>query len=61
MRRVQSGQSAPFMINPLAGQLGRAPFKYFADWTDRIARRELPHAQPPRPQRVERNLTGARG
>ena len=33
MRRVQSGQSAPFMVNPLAGQLGGAPFKYFADWT----------------------------
>jgi len=50
MRRVQSGQSAPFMVNPLAGQLGGAPFKYFADWTDRIAKGELPHAQPPRPQ-----------
>jgi hypothetical protein len=37
MRRVQSGQSAPFMVNPLVGQLGGAPFKYFADWTDRIA------------------------
>ena len=39
MRRIQSGQSAPFMVNPLAGQLGGAPFKYFADWTDRIAQR----------------------
>ena len=56
MRRVQSGQSAPFMVNPLAGQLGGAPFKYFADWTDRIAKGELPHAQPPRPQGIERNL-----
>ena len=56
MRRVQSGQSAPFMVNPLAGQLGGAPFKYFADWTDRIAHGELPQAQPPRPQGVERNL-----
>jgi hypothetical protein len=56
MRRVQSGQSAPFMVNPLAGQLGGAPFKYFADWTDRIAKGELPHAQPPRPHGIERNL-----
>src|SRR5437773_2577958 len=56
MRRVQSGQSAPFMVNPLAGQLGGAPLKYFADWTDRIAKGELPHAQPPRPQGIERNL-----
>jgi hypothetical protein len=44
------------MVNPLAGQLGGAPFKYFADWTDRIAHGELPHAHPPRPQGVERNL-----
>jgi hypothetical protein len=56
MRRIQSGQSAPFMINPLAGQLGGAPFKYFADWTDRVAKGELPRDKPPRPQGVERNI-----
>jgi hypothetical protein len=56
MRRVQSGQAAPLMINPLAGKLGGAPFKYFADWTDRVAKGELPHAKPPRPQGVERNI-----
>jgi hypothetical protein len=56
MRRVQSGQSAANMINPLAGQLGGAPFKYFADWTDRIAKGELPRDKPPRPQGVERNV-----
>ena len=56
MRRVQSGQSAPFMVNPLAGQLGGAPFKYFADWTDRIAQGELPHAQAAAAEGVERNL-----
>jgi hypothetical protein len=44
------------MVNPLAGQLGGAPFKYFADWTDSIAHGELPHAAPPRPQGMERNL-----
>jgi len=44
------------MVNPLAGQLGGAPFKYFADWTDRIAHGELPHVSPPRPQGIERNL-----
>lgn len=48
MRRVQSGQSAPFMINPLAGYLGGAPFQYFAKWTDAIAAGELPHDKPPR-------------
>ena len=56
MRRVQSGQAAPLMINPLAGKLGGAPFKYFADWTDRIAKGELPRAKPQRPQGVERNI-----
>jgi hypothetical protein len=29
MRRVQSGQASPLMVNPLAGQLGGVPFKYF--------------------------------
>ena len=52
----QSGQAAPLMINPLAGYLGGAPFKYFGDWTDRIAKGELPHSKPPRPQGVERNV-----
>jgi hypothetical protein len=55
-RRVQSGQAGRFMVTPLAGVLGGAPFKYFAEWTDRIARGELPHAKPPRPQGIERNL-----
>jgi hypothetical protein len=56
IRRVQSGQSAPLMIDPLASQLGGAPFKYFADWTDRVAKGALPNEKPPRPQGVERNL-----
>jgi hypothetical protein len=56
MRRVQSGQASPNMVNPLAGQLGGVPFKYFGDWTDRIAKGELPFAKPPRPAGVERNL-----
>ena len=56
MHRVQGGQSAPFMVNPLAGQLGGAPFKYFAEWTDAIAEGALPPSKPPRPQGVERNL-----
>jgi hypothetical protein len=56
VRRVQSGQSAPLMVNPLAGQLGGAPFKYFAEWTDRIAAGALPSEKPPRPQGIERNI-----
>jgi hypothetical protein len=56
MRRVQSGQAAPLMIGPLAAKLGGAPFRYFGEWTDRVARGELPHSKPRRPEGVERNI-----
>jgi len=56
MRRIQSGQTGEFMVNRLAGQLAGVPFKYFGDWTDRIAKGELPKSKPPRPQGVERNV-----
>ena len=56
MRRVLSGQAAPLMIGPLGGDLGGAPFKYFGDWTERVAKGELPHTKPQRPQGVERNI-----
>jgi len=55
-RRIQSGQSGESMFNTLVNQLGAVPFKYFADWTDRIAKGELPHAKPTRPQGTERNI-----
>jgi hypothetical protein len=56
MRRVQSGQAGESMVRDLAEHLGGVPFKYFGDWTDRIAKGELPHAKPERPQGVERNI-----
>ena len=56
MRRVQSGQSGEQMTNQLAGNFGGAPFKYLGDWTDRVAKGELPKNKPPRPQGVERNI-----
>jgi hypothetical protein len=56
MRRVQSGQAAEFMVNPLAGDFAGVPFTYLGDWTDRVAKGELPKAKPPRPQGVERNI-----
>jgi len=55
IRRIQSGQAAENMVNPL-GALGGLPFKYFGDWTDRIAKGELPHEKPRRPEGVERNV-----
>ncbi len=56
MRRVASGQTGEFMVNRLAAQLGGVPFKYFGDWTDRIAKGELPKHKPQRPQGIERNV-----
>src|SRR6266568_6867817 len=56
MRRIQSGQSGEQMLTQLAGNFGGAPFKYYADWTERIAQGELPHSKPTRPQGLERNI-----
>jgi hypothetical protein len=56
MHRVQSGQAGALMVNIVAGQLAAVPIKYFADWTDRIAKGELPHSKPARPQGIERNV-----
>ncbi|MGH9349314.1 MAG: carboxypeptidase-like regulatory domain-containing protein, partial [Vicinamibacterales bacterium] len=54
-RRVQAGQSGQMMLAQMTA-LGPVSFQHFADWTDRIARGELPHATPPRPQGLERNI-----
>jgi hypothetical protein len=54
-RRLASGQAGLNMI-PSLNQLGRErALAIFADWTDRIAKGELPPA-PPRPQGIERNV-----
>jgi hypothetical protein len=56
MRRTQSGQASGNMVNRL-GQLGaQKAIGLLADWTDRIAKGELPFAQPERPQGIERNV-----
>src|SRR5207244_11609822 len=39
-RRTQSGQSGEQMTNQLAGNFGGAPYGYYSDWTDRIAKGE---------------------
>src|SRR5262245_43483193 len=56
VKRTQAGQSGALMVNILAGQLAGSPIKYFADWTERVAKGELPKNKPPRPQGVERNI-----
>jgi hypothetical protein len=55
MRRVQSGLAGEEMTRE-AGFFNAAPLKYLGDWTDRIAKGELPKSTPPRPQGVERNV-----
>jgi hypothetical protein len=56
MRRIQSGQAGEIMTNQLAGTFAGAPFKYYAEWTDRIAKGELPAERPKRPEGLERNI-----
>src|SRR5215212_1828893 len=56
MRRIQSGQAGENMINLAAGDMGGVPFKYFGDWTERVAKGELPFAKPTRPEGIERNI-----
>jgi len=55
-RRVQSGQAGAGMFQRF-NQVGRArAAAMYADWTDRIAKGELPSAAPQRPQGRERNV-----
>ncbi len=54
-RRVQAGQSGQQMLNQM-NNLGELSFANFGDWTDRIAKGELPFAKPSRPAGVERNI-----
>ena len=56
IRRIQAGQAGESMVNLIAGQLNTAPIKYLADWTQRIAKGELPKHKPARPQGEERNI-----
>jgi hypothetical protein len=53
--RTQAGQAMPYMALVL-GRLGPDKgLSLYADWTDRIAKGELPFAKPERPKGVERN------
>jgi hypothetical protein len=56
VRRIQSGQAGSQMLASAMNQLGGVPPKYLGDWTDRVAKGELPHTQPARPRGVERNV-----
>jgi len=55
-RRIQSGQAMTQMVTAINRLDSKLAFQLFGDWTDRIAKGELPFAQPPRPQGLERNV-----
>ncbi|MEZ5294417.1 MAG: carboxypeptidase-like regulatory domain-containing protein [Vicinamibacterales bacterium] len=54
-RRVRSGQAGQLMSGQL-NNLGDVAYERYGDWTDRVAKGELPFATPPRPEGVERNI-----
>ncbi len=56
LRRIKSGQAGGMMMNGIT-QLGpeRASAE-FGNWTDRVAKGELPFDKPPRPEGMERNV-----
>lgn len=56
LRRISSGQAGSNMLQTAMGALRGLPLQHLADWTDRVARGELPAQQPTRPQGLERNV-----
>jgi hypothetical protein len=55
-RRLQSGQAMENMSIVIARLGPDKGIELYADWTDRIAKGELPFAKPERPKGVERNV-----
>ena len=54
--RIQVGQAADNMIGSINRLDTQRAFNLFGDWSDRIAKGEIPFAKPQRPQGKERNL-----
>ena len=54
--RIQVGQAADNMIGSINRLDTQRAFALFGDWSDRIAKGELPFAKPQRPQGKERNI-----
>jgi len=55
-RRIQSGQASKDMVETIERYGTERGLKMLGDWTDRIAKGELPAYKPPRPQGLERNV-----
>jgi hypothetical protein len=56
VRRLQSGQAGNNMTRIAAGLLNGLPYRYLADWSDRVAAGEVPREAPTRPTGMERNV-----
>ena len=54
--RLKSGSAMSLMARDIGRLDGERAIKLFADWTDSIAKGELPFAQPERPKGIERNV-----
>lgn len=59
LRRIQSGQAMTNMATSIARLGPERGLSLFADWTDRIARGELPADRPRRPEGLERTMVVA--
>jgi hypothetical protein len=55
-RRIQSGQAGILMVQAIGDLDASRAFANFGDWTDRVAKGELPFAKPARPIGIERNV-----
>jgi hypothetical protein len=56
LRRIQSGQAMTRMASGIARIGPDLGIANFADWTDRVAKGELPAGKPSRPTGIERNM-----
>src|SRR3954462_1304636 len=54
--RLRAGSAQALMARDISRLDGERAIANFADWTDRIAKGELPFDKPQRPQGMERNL-----
>ncbi len=55
-RRLQSGQASSRMMGAIGRFDTQRALALFGDWTDRVAKGELPKSDPPRPAGMERNI-----
>ena len=55
-RRIQSGQASKDMVETIEHYGTERGLRMLSDWTDRIAKGDLPATKPPRPQGLERNV-----